>query len=672
MGGRHLSPWIAAGALAVLAALAACGDVDEIVPVAIDAGIDAPPPPPPVVPVVRAVGWPGGGLQLVVEPPGRQAGAPLPAAWLELPGGARVDAEVAAIPPAPGATAVLLVPSAEPAEHAARLAVAAALVTALPEGERVAVYVAGEHAVLLADLGVMRERALEQLAAIPAAAVGASGVQFREVRDALADLESARGVLERTAVVVGGPAVEDAPEVPRPVHALAVGVDGEPAAAASAAVAAIVARRGLRIRLGACPGLATDAPFTLHVGDGVAAQVAPEAPEHLAAVGCDARAAAEDRFPYPSEIALTFTPAERAIFDQRWSSQSEEVFRTSVRLGDGTAITADAHLHGQGTLTCQRKSLAIQLDGARRPLMPGVDSDRFFLISMCQDERYFGQAVGDRLLSRLGLFAPRLRYVVLRLDGVNRGLYLMMEQPERALRDQSLATATVIRRRYDIDNQPAEAKYPEDPAEAAAAVARFDQIGELARNGPLAGLDAALDARVDLDDYTRLLAAYSVMSNGDYIDEAFFHASTEGGVEYYRAMGWDTDDLFQTCHGGGGRAISDRCNLTFCAEAKLDYALVRSPATYNRYLRGLDTVLARLTPAATAAVLDEVKRELWAVLTSDETAAALTEMVSENPGARTLAGARADIEAHMATRLDAARARHELLVARRATCSPTP
>jgi hypothetical protein len=40
-------------------------------------------------------------------------------------------------------------------------------------------------------------------------------------------------------------------------------------------------------------------------------------------------------------------------------------------------------------MLCHRKSMAVTLQGGARPLLPCVRSDRFFLISLCQDVAYF-------------------------------------------------------------------------------------------------------------------------------------------------------------------------------------------------------------------------------------------------------------------------------------------
>jgi hypothetical protein len=668
------------GARAVLAcvqlaaAATGCGgrlDGDLLEAIAADAAIDAP-PVPAVVPVVRVHAWPGNGLQLLVELPDALAAetpGTLPAAWIELGDGTRVDAQVARAQVSTGLTAVVVLPSADPAEHARRKAAAEALIRALPAGERVALFVARDHAELLADLALPRGHALERLGDLAAEAAASALFATREAQELLAEVQSSFGAVGRAAIVVGDAAPPEPPEVRRVVQLLSMPVDGSPADDAAATVAALAARRAAILRIGACADLPEDTPFTLHLGTGSARDLFGPAPmAHLAGQPCVAADAAADRYPFPAEVQLVFTAEERQLFDQIYASSNENlIFTTSVRLGPGTPVPASAHLRGQGTLFCQRKSFNIELDAGRHRLMPEVGSARFFLISMCQDEAYFGQVFVDRLLQAQDLFVPRMAYVKVKLDGQNLGVYLMTEQPDNAIRDDGLAIQSVIRRRYDIDNQPAEVKYPSDPTLAAQEAARFEAIGDRARFGPVENLDADLGRVIDLDQYVRILATYSLVQNGDHIDEYYFYGSTEAGGEYYRAMGWDTDDAFSPCHGGGGRGIMDRCMLTYCAEAELDHALLRSPATYNRFLLGLDDVLARFTPAVMAGVMAGVKADLWAVLDDDETARALNEY-----GFTSLQNARATIDARMNQIMNQLGAIHASLVQRRAACPLTP
>jgi hypothetical protein len=658
--------WVQRIALLALPVACACGDDSRGLrgdggPAAADArAADA-----AEVAVARVLPWPGGGLQLVVEL--TPANGESPDAWIDADG-ARIDAVVEPAGAPFGFTAILVVPAEDADEQAARVATAIALVDALPDGERIAVLVARDQPVLVAELAADRAHARARIAALGPEAGGSAAALAGAVRDAVADLESVYTTPARSLIVVGAQVDEAPTGALRPVQTLSLVPTGDATADAAGLLAALAARRAALVRIGACAGLAAGGAFALHVDDSITSLVAPQPMDHLAAAPCDAADAAEDAYPFVDEIDLTFTRAERQVYDERVAGPSEEPFRTSVALGAGIPVPAAAHLRGTSSLYCERKSFSVTLDGPRRRLAPDLASDRFFLISMCADLRYFGQMFGDRLLKELGLFPAATRYVRLRIDGVNQGVYLVVHRPERALRDVGLGVTSVIRRRYDVLAQPAEVKYPEDPDLAAAALARFDELGDLAQGGAPETLAAELDARLDLDAYLRMLALYSLLVNGDYIDEAYFTSSLEEDAERYTLMGWDTDDLLSACHGDGDLAIADDCGLTYCAEAELDHALLRSPEVYRRYLEELALVLQSVTAARLEATMDAVQADLWAVLTDDETAAALTEMIAENPDAATVAGARADIAGAMAAALDAVDSRRAALADALASC----
>ena len=243
-----------------------------------------------------------------------------------------------------------------------------------------------------------------------------------------------------------------------------------------------------------------------------------------------------------------------------------------------------------------------------------------------------------------------------------------MHQAERAFRDRSLGLVNVMRRLYDIEGQIADVKYLTYSDQMEEALAYFESIGELGMTGPEETLEADLDARLELDSYLRLLGAYSLLMNGDFIDETFFASSMEDGVERYRAMGWDNDDLVSDCHAGGSRAIDDTCAVTYCTEAKVDYALLRSTAVYERFLDALQEVLATLTPELLQATMDQVRDDLFAIIADDETAAACFKMVEDNPDAATAVGAQADISATMETFLAGIEARRQYLLDSLANC----
>jgi len=580
--------------------------------------------------------------------------------------------------------------------HEERLAAARALLSGLPDGERVAIFEApaapeeeasdgGAVAAALpvADLNRDRDHLLARLNAIEPAAGRSAAPAMAGLGASLASVESSFGALHRELIVVGEVPAAEQKGGYQPVAVAWLDESGgafdadrayagwngdrTPETAAGEILSSIGDRRAAAARVGACPAPGT-APLILHAGGTTCTIAPPEPMSHMTAVPCDSGDAARDAYPYPAEIELTFTDEERAVYDSRYQAASKEDFRTSVRLGAGTPLPGRAHFRGQTSLGCERKSMFVELDGSSpRRLLPGAASDRFLLISMCKDDGYFGQVLGDRVMARLEVFPLHLGYVRVRVDGVNQGVYLLLEHPDRTLVTDLLAPRAVIRRRFDPDGISPEVEIPGDGA-AADALARYLALVALAQDGEVAGLDAALERGMDLDGYLTWVALASVLENGDNVDEIFFYASEENEAWWFRVAGWDPDDLFEACHHGGIWALEDTCQLLYCVEGDLDQALLRSAAVYRRFGAALAEIIDALTASTLREMMDQVREDLFAVLDDDETAAAMVELVSEVPSAATAAGAQTEIASRMEAMLQAAEARRQWLIDRLASC----
>jgi hypothetical protein len=375
-------------------------------------------------------------------------------------------------------------------------------------------------------------------------------------------------------------------------------------------------------------------------------ELAPE----LAQGDCDLERAQAPLAP-TSRVEFTFSPAQRAVFDQRIRERDKTSFELSVRWHDGLVpVTARAHIRGQSSLDCTRKSFAVDLEGgAERPFLPGLSSDEFFLISMCLDEAYINQTTGDRLSRELGLFPFELKIVELVVDGKTQGIYLMLPQPSDGLeRKVGPLLASVIRRNIDIDDKPAELDFARD--DETQALADYDQL--VASLEALSG-EALLEearSRMDLDQFLRWIALMTLLRNGDYVDELFFYASDrasgEGSVApYFSVFGWDPDDLFSTCHHGGRFAITDPHGLLYCAEGLLEHRLLADPLVYAHYVDVLEQVLGHITEQRFAATLEQSTQDALTMLARDDLRAACAELFGSHPERATREGAEAFVRA---------------------------
>lgn len=577
--------------------------------------------------ILRVSPWPGGGVSVAFSLTAPDGGPGDLSALAPTLDGAPVP--LAPAHQAAGITGIVLTAGDRDTLDRAR-----AFVRGLPDGELVVLWSGGT---LLAEATTDEPHVLARLTAAPAVA---GAPPWPELLDALAGLGGADGPLDRTLVVAGPPGGE--PADPR-VRVVPLG-DG--------LAAELAARRVGFGRVGACAAPRDGRPMTLEVAGVRCTFPAPAPLGYLAREPCDAAAAARDAWPYGERVDVVFTPEEAAVYASRVAARSKADFRASVRLGAGDPLPATLHLRGQSSLACARKSYKVNLDGgAPRRLAPGAANDELLLISMCMDDGYYRQLFAERIASALGLFPLRSRLVTLGVDGDNRGVYLLLEDPTEALREDAVAPDAIIRRRLDQDGNRAEVHYAAS-GDADAALRSYDAM-------VAAGGDPdALARRLDVEGYLGWMAWATLLRNGDYVDEVYFHGADEAGAgdPWYRVLGWDPDDLWSACHRGGAAAIPDAHGILYCAEADLDHLLFANPALYERFVARLEGLLAAYPIERMTELMAAVRAQLVAAVRDDATAAAMTELAAEHPEARTVAGFREVVSDLMNADLDRAAA----------------
>jgi hypothetical protein len=403
--------------------------------------------------------------------------------------------------------------------------------------------------------------------------------------------------------------------------------------------------------LGSCTDLEPETSFHLVADDGgsLCPLLTPKGPDEEIPMACDPEAIAAGQRTFPTAIEFQFTEAEKALYENYALNKIEEDFTLHVRVGDAAPVEATAHLRGQTSLDCARKSFTVNLAKNRpRHLLAGLASDEFYLISMCKDDRYFQQHTANLLARDQGLFPLRFGLVELLIDGNTRGVYLLLEKTEEGLLEDFSRVRSIIRRRFDPGEKDPDVKYPNgtdahDPA--------MDAYWALvpATEG-LAGqaLVDEMDRRIDLDQFLRWLAFQTLMGNGDYVDELFLfstEAVRQGGlVEWFSFMAWDMDDLYSACHHSGKHAMDDPWGLLFCAEGNLEKALLTDPVVYQRFVDILEEMMAtRVTADDVDAALDETASVLLPFFERPEICQAMVVLLEKNPEAADPAIAQADI-----------------------------
>ena len=613
----------------------------------------------PALRMVRLRAWPGAGIQLTL------AGTDAADATLLDADGAPLPDQIAhPVNPSHGLT--LLALRGDPSNG--EIALADALLEALPMSERIAIWRLDHLATPLADFTRDRAHLHTVLAHFPEGTEPATELAVSHARDILSELDGVWGPVARDLVLVGPtPDLEVSLTTFQPVRIHRV-LPGDNALTAAADFAtAQVDERSQMIRLGGCGDLPQGASLQLSADGFTKTLPIPAGTTGMSAVECDAANAAEDIHPFGDTIALEFTPSQRALFDARHAANSPLEFEGGVRIGPSDVLDATLHFRGHTSLECERKSLHVNLKGdPHRRTQPGTASDRFLLISMCKDDRYHQQAFADRLMRELGMFPLAFRFVRVRIDDENAGIFFQLDEPDSTLERTHGALQSIVRRRFDPEDELEDVKLPDDPSGIADALQRYHAFTDLPQSLSGNELMVQLESRMALDRYLEWMAFNSLVQNGDFVDEVFFHASNTGtGSWYFRFMAWDPDDLLSECHHGGKHALTDPHGLLFCAEADLDHALLASPEIYARFTLHLERLATEvLTDAHLKETLEDVRDELFAVLDTPETVGAMTELLKSNPNATTVATAQADIEAHMEALLAGLTERRELLLKR--------
>lgn len=421
------------------------------------------------------------------------------------------------------------------------------------------------------------------------------------------------------------------------------------------------ARNGGFINLGFCdPAVAFPARLVVRVSG---RENAPQAvipvegpPPEDTNRPCDPNTVASEWPALTDRVEFVMDVNQRQIHDALVSADAKDDFELAIRPTPAAdLIKADAHLRGDTSLTCARRSYTVDLaEGIHRYTIPGLGTDEFQLISMCLDPFYIQQNTANLLMERLGLTVLGSKVVELVIDGVSQGAYLLLEKYKERLLGDHGRVRSVLRREMDRAREVPSVKYPaeDDPA----ALADYQNF----RNalGALSGetLEAQLRSRLDLDQFLKWLALMTVLQNGDYSDEVIFFGTETLGLNnqpttFFQLNGWDSDDIFVPCHFEGAYAMSDANGLLYCVEGELEHRILGDPRIYALYVAALDGVLGVITDEVFREVAQQAAADVLKVLESDPARNAMTEMLTDHPEATSYAVAEQLILGHAETLL---------------------
>jgi hypothetical protein len=138
---------------------------------------------------------------------------------------------------------------------------------------------------------------------------------------------------------------------------------------------------------------------------------------------------------YPSRLRFIFSYDQREVFRKFIKGKSKDSFQLAV-LPDGSPrpASATAHLRGTQSLSCRRKSYALEFnDDLPRYLMPRSATSAFYLLSPCRDAHLVHQYTTLQVWKELGLFPFEFRFIELQIEDEPFGAYLLIEKASEKL-----------------------------------------------------------------------------------------------------------------------------------------------------------------------------------------------------------------------------------------------
>jgi len=332
---------------------------------------------------------------------------------------------------------------------------------------------------------------------------------------------------------------------------------------------------------------------------------------------CELKSILSDHSYIPSKIYFEFNEQQQHKFERIVRKKSRTDFSLSVKSSNnGIKHPAIAHLRGQSSLRlCERKSYSLELtEHFPKNLIPHSSNHHYFLMALCFDPMSMRSHTAYELWQSLDLFPMRYRFIELFINNDSQGLYMILENPSKALIQKYSHISSIIRRNFDsflIATHP-NIKYSSTTKTQALGdyINAFLDIDKL----PEKQLIKTLEKAIDLEQYITHLATSKILRNGDFVDELLFirqESLMDDGsfIDRYQISKWDPDELFRPCHIAGKVALKDPWELAYCVESEIGKAILNQPALYDRFVNKIEELLSdKLSEEKVSSALDKTSK----------------------------------------------------------------
>ncbi len=243
-----------------------------------------------------------------------------------------------------------------------------------------------------------------------------------------------------------------------------------------------------------------------------------------------------------------------------------------------------------------------------------------------RDPAFIREPLAYHIFSACGAVASTTKLVRVQVNGAFRGVYIQIEQPDKALLKRHHLEGAALYKANSQNNQADERAFPN----AAQFQAHYEKetlksedytdlqqfCAELANTRDVPGFFAA---RVDVDRYINFLAATALVQNWDGFNKNHFLAHDVKGSGKWLPIPWDLD-----------RTFGDHWNQSF-GEARLPLLLgTRSQPGITGWNRLQDRFFS--DPALTARFLDRLQELLQTEFTPDRLFPVLDQLEAQvNP-----------------------------------------
>lgn len=249
---------------------------------------------------------------------------------------------------------------------------------------------------------------------------------------------------------------------------------------------------------------------------------------------------------------------------------------------------------GKSSLKQRRKSYTVKLqDGINIQFKSGERTlENFYLISMSMDRNYVHNRFAFDCLNALGIFPLAHRYVALKINNTDEGIYLLTERPFDHLLGEKASPYALRRLQSGVIDKDKIADHS-NTSDLKKYRKLFKKIHKSFRDTEGLEYYNILNDQIDMQAYMRWLAFNYLVRNGDYTDELYCYILPNSDGKRFSIMPWDFDDILarEPHEGTADRAHFNKDKLLFSTEDPLDQIIAGDSTLYAIYLKELHSVI---------------------------------------------------------------------------------